>query len=217
MRGVKKNKTRITLALTANADGSDALPVLYLGHAAKPRCFKNRKPETFGFNYRNNKKAWMTSEIYGEWLRALDRDMRAAGRHILLLLDNASSHAAKDLALTNVKVRKLPPNTTAFLQPMDAGIIAAFKLRYRRKQVEWVYGKIKRGEDIGKKAYAVDQRQAMEWCEEIWHDMKNTPTIGNCFRHTGVVFNGVDERSGSSYGDDVSVEEVILRASQIHL
>ncbi|KAL3662940.1 hypothetical protein V7S43_011886 [Phytophthora oleae] len=41
-RGVKKNKTRITLALTANSDGSDSLPPLCLGRAKQLYCFKKR-------------------------------------------------------------------------------------------------------------------------------------------------------------------------------
>lgn len=217
MRGVKKNKTRITLALTSNADGSDTLPILFLGRAAKPRCFSGKTPAECGFHYKNNSKAWMTGAVYRDWLRALDRDMRAAGRHILLLLDNASSHSSGGLALTNVRVHKLPPNTTAYLQPMDAGIIATFKQHYRRKQLEWVFGKIKRREKIDKNAYKIDQRQAMEWSEAIWEDMRKTQTMHNCFRHTGVIFNGVDERSSCSYGDDVKVDEVILRTSQFHL
>ena len=35
--GVKGKKTRLTYALTANADGSDKLPALIIGKAAQPR------------------------------------------------------------------------------------------------------------------------------------------------------------------------------------
>ncbi|KAL3671352.1 hypothetical protein V7S43_019095 [Phytophthora oleae] len=56
-RGVKKNKTRITLALTANSDGSDALPPLFLGRAKQPYCFKKRTVAQLGFEYKANQKA----------------------------------------------------------------------------------------------------------------------------------------------------------------
>ncbi|KAE9215230.1 hypothetical protein PF004_g14824 [Phytophthora fragariae] len=78
-RGVKKTKTRIIIALTANADGSDALPPLFLGRAKQPYCFKKRSASQLGFEYKANQKAWMTGQVFREWLLNLDRDMRAAG------------------------------------------------------------------------------------------------------------------------------------------
>ncbi|RAW29132.1 hypothetical protein PC110_g14509 [Phytophthora cactorum] len=220
-RGVKKDKTRITVALTANTDGTDALPAFVLGRAKQPYCFKKRSAEELGFEYRSNEKAWMTGLIFREWLLDLDRNMRACGRHVLLLIDNASSHKTGDIICTNVRVELLPPNTTAFLQAMDAGIIALFKVAYRRKQLRWLYDKIKNGDSIGKKVYAVDQLQAMQWSKDIWRELQGKRTIESCFRHTGIVFNAVDERSKdaefSSYGVDVEVEDIIIRAGQLSL
>jgi hypothetical protein len=100
------------------------LAAAILGRAKQPYCFKKQTGEELGFSYRSNKKAWMTGLFFREWLLNLDREMRSPGRHILLLLDNASSHKPGDIVCTNVQVEFLPPNTTAFLQPMDAGIIA---------------------------------------------------------------------------------------------
>jgi hypothetical protein len=73
---------------------------------------------------------------------------------------------------------------------MDAGIIAAFNRAYRRKQLLWIYDKIKRGEKL-KKVYAVDQLQAMRWSKEIWEKHQQKSTVKNCFQHTAVVFSGV--------------------------
>ncbi|KAE9042025.1 hypothetical protein PR003_g6223 [Phytophthora rubi] len=219
MRGVKKKKTRLTLVMTANADGSNALPILYLGHAKKPRCFNKKSAKSLGFNYKANTKAWMTRVIFQEWLRGVDLEMRAAGRHILLLLDNASSHDVGDLALTNVTVQHLPPNTTACIQPMDAGIIASFKAAYKKRQIRYVYNKLREPGSIKKDPYAIDQLQAMKWSDEIWREVTKKDTIKNCFRHTGVCFLGPkdkpDDMTSSSYGDDVQVDEVILRLSSM--
>ncbi|KAG2935928.1 hypothetical protein PC115_g4736 [Phytophthora cactorum] len=55
---------------------------------------------------------------------------------------------------------------------MDADIIASFKVAYRRKQLRWVYDKIKNGDSIGKKVYAVDQLQAMQWSKDIWRELQ---------------------------------------------
>ncbi|OWZ11881.1 hypothetical protein PHMEG_00015038 [Phytophthora megakarya] len=46
-------KTRITVAFCANADGSEMLPLLYIGRAFKPRCLKKTGKE-HGFNYEKN-------------------------------------------------------------------------------------------------------------------------------------------------------------------
>ena len=54
------------------------------------------------------------------------------------MYDNAGGHNLPvDFMklLTNVTMQQLPPNTTFVLQPCDAGIIAAFKARYRAKVV----------------------------------------------------------------------------------
>ena len=50
---------------------------------------------------------------------------------VLLLLDNAGGHP-DELYYEGVKVEFLPPNTTSVLQPMDQGIIRAFKALYTR-------------------------------------------------------------------------------------
>lgn len=62
--GVKGDKTRLTLAFCANADGSDRRPPLFLGHARKPRCFEKKEGKSLGFDYWFNKKAWMTGTIF---------------------------------------------------------------------------------------------------------------------------------------------------------
>ena len=74
--------------------------------------------------------------------------MAAQRKHILMLMDNASSHRISSIALekihgldsfklSNVLVVYLPPNTTSKVQPLDAGIIAAFKQRYRAHLLRW--------------------------------------------------------------------------------
>ncbi|KIJ26760.1 hypothetical protein M422DRAFT_191800 [Sphaerobolus stellatus SS14] len=64
MSGKKSDKFRITLSLACNADGSKKLPPIFIGKSAKPRCFKGKTPQSLGFDYYNNKKAWMTMDIF---------------------------------------------------------------------------------------------------------------------------------------------------------
>ena len=46
--------------------------------------------------YRNNKKAWMRTDIWEKWLKFIDKGFRIQGRQVLLLVDNASSHTAPE-------------------------------------------------------------------------------------------------------------------------
>ncbi len=55
--------------------------------------------------------------------------MRAQGRNIILLIDNAPTHSLyENTNLTNITIEFLSPNTTAHLQPCDQGIINSFKV-----------------------------------------------------------------------------------------
>jgi hypothetical protein len=138
LAGRKKNKERLSIALCTNADGSHKLNPLVIGKFAKPRCFKNINIGNLPVIYRNNSKAWMLSTIFQEWLQEFDRQVgqRHGGQRILLLIDNCSSHKIENLILSYVDVYFLPPNTTSKLQPLDAGIIMAFKKHYRRYHIK---------------------------------------------------------------------------------
>jgi hypothetical protein len=57
LSGLKKEKARISLALTGNGDGTERVPIWAIGTAKKPRCFKNINVESLGLKWRANKKA----------------------------------------------------------------------------------------------------------------------------------------------------------------
>ncbi|KAF0764946.1 hypothetical protein AaE_003022, partial [Aphanomyces astaci] len=87
--GTKKSKKRITLALTTNATGTDMIDPLFIGTAAKPRCFSGATGADLGFDYQSSKKAWMNGVIFNKYLTALDEKMVEQDRKILMLVDNA--------------------------------------------------------------------------------------------------------------------------------
>jgi hypothetical protein len=187
IEGMKKDKTRISIALCVNSDGSEKEELMIIGHSAKPRAFNKRTGRQLGFCYRYNKKAWMTSQLFQEWLQRFDSRMRHDQRQVLLLLDNAPTHMVKNLALSNVQVTFLPPNTTSRIQPMDAGIIAAFKKRYRSFHLSHAIDRDAAGEKL---IYKVDILKAMKWAKAAWNAI--TPeTIANCWRHTGLLATNV--------------------------
>lgn len=203
MSGRKKLKKRLTVAIAANADGSCKLPLLFVGTARQPRCFGKSTASELGVDYTSSAKGWMTSALFRVWLEHFNEKMRAEGRQTLLLLDNASPHRVTE-ALSNVTLRFLPPNTTAHLQPQDAGIIQAFKSRLNKIRnahiVDKLDGILEREENEGSiisvhdvdQLYNVSVLDAMTWAQEAWSSVTSV-TITNCWRHTGILAEDVYE------------------------
>lgn len=79
--GGKHSKERLTVLLAVNKDGSEKLKPLVIGKAMKPRCFKGVK--SFPTDYRANKKAWMTTELFNNWLLTVNGDMKRRKRILL--------------------------------------------------------------------------------------------------------------------------------------
>ena len=182
--GVKGTKVRLTYLFTANADGSEKLPPLIIGKAKKPRAFEKKTGAQLGFHYRNNAKAWMTGDIYQEWLRQWDHKLGERKRKIVLLQDNFSGHIVPD-GLQNIRVLNFKPNLTAHVQPMDQGIIGSFKARYRAKYFQWAINRYERG-ITPSDMYNIDQLQAMRLANIAWDDV-DTTTIRNCWRKAGIL------------------------------
>lgn len=191
--GRKQIKKRLTVAVCSNADGTTKLPLLFVGAVQKPRCFLGKSAAELGLQYERTAKGWMTSRLFEQWLSEFDSQMRVEKRRVLLLVDNVSSHKAS-ADLTNVTLQMLPPNTTSFLQPQDAGIIAAFKARIRKMQqrrvVDLFDELLSQEDDIGEKdvdaLFNVDVLTAMRWAEEAWHEV-SSEAITRCWQHTQIL------------------------------
>lgn len=69
--GLKQEKARISVLFCCNSDGSEKIKPLFIGTAKKPRAFAAASINIGNLNliWKSNKKAWMTSEIFEEWLR----------------------------------------------------------------------------------------------------------------------------------------------------
>nr|CCA19874.1 PREDICTED: similar to Tigger transposable elementderived protein 6 putative [Albugo laibachii Nc14] len=126
-----------------------------------------------------------------------DARMRSDNRKILLLLDNVSSHHAHE-TLTHVEIRKLPTNTTAHLQPLDAGVIRNFKSIISKKKALYYADRLDEilsrfGEDgqetlerVLEAIGNVDVFVAMRWAQAAWASVTCT-TITYCWRHTEIL------------------------------
>ncbi|UYV60678.1 hypothetical protein LAZ67_1001867 [Cordylochernes scorpioides] len=171
-RGVKRMKQRITVLLCCNSTGTDKRRLLIIGKSAKPRCFRNFSPH-FYCTYTSNSKAWMTSNIFQEWLLQFNKQLVSEGRRILLLLDNATSHCVPNDGLSNIKIHFLPPNMTASLQPLDNGIIKSFKAQYRKLQLQKMV-------ELADAHLPTELRldYAVRYCKMAWDSVTPSATAG---------------------------------------
>ena len=104
-----------------------------IGKSVKPRCFKHVK--SLPYCYRAQPKSWMSSFLFDEWVKELDRKFEKENCKIVLTVDNCSAHPIVD-GLKAVELVFLPPNTTSKTQPMDQAVICSLKAKYRRKIIK---------------------------------------------------------------------------------
>jgi hypothetical protein len=79
----KQSKERLNVLFGTNWSGTEKLDLLVIGKSKKPRCFKNVK--SLPVDYAANKTAWMTSEIFVNYIRKCDEKFHAQGRKVLFL------------------------------------------------------------------------------------------------------------------------------------
>lgn len=182
--GGKLSKDRVTVLVSANMSGTEKLPLFLIGKSKRPRCFKGIK--TLPVKYQNNKKAWMTSELFADWLKKVNADMRAQKRKIIMFVDNCTAHNNMP-KLDYVQLLYLPTNTTSKLQPMDQGIINNFKVYYRKEVVQYVLKSIEEN-----KSPEINILQAMRFARKAWFSVSKT-TISNCFKKAGFKVTNVSE------------------------
>ncbi|XP_037803619.1 tigger transposable element-derived protein 6-like [Penaeus monodon] len=126
----------------------------------------------------------MSSEIFEEWVRKVDRKFWVDGRKIALIIDNCPTHPTLS-NLTNVQLVFLPPNTTSILQPMDQGVIRSLRAYYRGKAVRL----ISRALEEKKPCPKISILQGMKLLADSW-ELVAKETIINCFRKAGIPPDG---------------------------
>lgn len=175
--GGKQSKLRYTVWVCANMTGSEKCKLLIIGKYERPRCMANVK--NLPVIYKSNKRAWMTSAIFENYLKDWDGKLRRQNRKILLLVDNCAAHP-KNLILRNIRLEFLPPNCTSVVQPMDQGIIKCLKTHYRRS----VMCRLIQSLD-NKEPFNITLLDSIKLIAQGWNEVTPT-TIRNCFRHAGL-------------------------------
>jgi hypothetical protein len=214
--GTKKSKDRITIALTSNADGSEKFLSWVIGKSENPRCFSKINRKNLRIIYRFNNTKWMTGLICEEYLQWLNNKMRSEGRKVLLLLDNFSGHElAVQLVgglqgLSHVRIAWLPRNTTSSWQPMDQGIIASFKLQYRKL---WIAFMLREYEADKNPQKTVNLLRAVQWIQAAWETSVTTDTIQKCWWKSTLIKKPIpgELEEDTIVVDDGSADRIELR------
>ena len=84
----------------------------------------------------------------------------------------------------NVVCLYLPPNVTSVIQPLDQGIIAAFKAHYRRQHVAFNLSELDNG--TKQKDIRVNMLQVLQWMREARRYVECEP-IANCWVKSGIL------------------------------
>ncbi|BFI22970.1 hypothetical protein MPTK1_8g17760 [Marchantia polymorpha subsp. ruderalis] len=181
---LKKANERITVALTANMDGSMKLPPLVINKYNRPHAFASRNisnPVNLGVLWHANRLAWMSITIFEKFLQDFENRMMFAGKkRVLLLVDSAHSHkfgnVEKDLRITVVRFL---PSSSGLGQPLDAGLVSCFKAYYRTLLLKHQANCRLMGKDA-----RIDVYNAVVLLEKAWRSHVTPITISNCWRYT---------------------------------
>lgn len=151
---IQKHLEVITVMLCANLDGTEKLDPMIIGRYENYSSFKNhfreettisnsgdlgqdihlgeRMAKKFGVSYHSNKKSWLTSTLFHDWLVSWDKRLVSDDRKIWILLDDSCSHRIVNLHLQNIQLIYTSSNSR-FL-PFNWGVLEEFKTRYRIQQ-----------------------------------------------------------------------------------
>jgi hypothetical protein len=77
------------------------------------------------------------------------------------------------LKLKNVTLRFLPPNTTSKFQPLDLGIIRAFKVRYRKHMLKHPIAKIDMCDDKISLTKEINVLDPIHWMNQSWTETES--------------------------------------------
>ncbi|XP_070618149.1 tigger transposable element-derived protein 1-like [Erythrolamprus reginae] len=157
--GFKAMKDRVTLIMCGNAAGFLLKPGL-IYKSRNPRALKNRNKNSLPVYWMHNPKAWITKPLTRDWFHQcfipqveVYLARKGIDFKVLLLMDNAGGHDHLDHEHDGVQVEFLPPNTTSLIQPMDQGIIRAFKALYTRNSLGSIVEAMDADDNFTLKAY----------------------------------------------------------------
>ncbi|CAG8760824.1 8186_t:CDS:2, partial [Rhizophagus irregularis] len=184
------DKTRITVLLGCNSNGTEKIKPLVIGNAQKPHCLRGINISNLPVSYYWNKKAWMTQDIFRHWIKILDNKFQVQKRQVLILLDNASSH---------LEPKKKEANNNELYNSDETSAAESSHTAKNKKGKKRAVSKPKKS-------------QAINYLSDAWLDVSQN-TISNCWAKAGIFpsVNHVQREVASDQIDmelDVKFEEI---------
>jgi hypothetical protein len=122
----------------------------------------------------------MTTKIFEEYLTQLGRKLGANNRKILLIIDQHAAHPKNTKFFSNIEVVFLPANCTGQLQPLDLGVIHAFKCHYTEQFIQKTVAMLDEGLLQEATQIKLDVLSAVHFIAQAWRLITPT-TIKNWF------------------------------------
>jgi hypothetical protein len=209
----KAANDRVTVVMCCNADGSHKIDLTIIGKHQTHKCFTNWLPSACNVQYLSNNNAWQTGETFREWLQHFSSSVserHGPGQVVWLTMYNSSAHCIPNdaeqklwservhgFAWRNLNVVFLTPNITSHAQPLDQGIMVAYKAGYRRRHCAYLLAccetELEKRSAGGAESvcvcadsFTVDMRQVIEWSVGAWKDVA-VDTIRFCWQRSRVL------------------------------
>src|SRR6266542_610525 len=128
--------------------------------------------------------------------------MRRQNRNILLLVDNALTHALYETTyLTNITIKYLPLNTTSHLQPCDQGIINSFKSQYQKLYLRNQVKAFDKFREFGIEPVEININKCIKYVAFAWNNIISA-TIKHCWTKADILPNNDDEDYANAKFED---------------
>ncbi|XP_075786173.1 tigger transposable element-derived protein 4 [Pelodiscus sinensis] len=188
----KLSKERITVVVSANMDGSEKLPLLVIGKNKNPHCFKDVK--SLAVNYAGNNMAWMTSEVFDQWMHKLDEKFQAQQRQVVIFIDSSPAHPVVK-NLKSIELVFFPPSSSSKFIAMKQGVIRSLKVKYRHRLLKRFVDCVE-----GSKAFTLTLLDAADMLHLSWRNV--TPeTIIKSYNKAGFI-----SQTGENGDSDIEIE-----------
>ena len=202
------SKVRLTGMAAGNVFG-ERFQMFVIGKSVNPRCFNDIT--NIPCRYRAQKKSWMSSELFEEWVRELDCKLGSERRKISLIIDSCSAHPEVS-GLQWVELILLPPNT----QPMNQGVIRTLKAKYRSLAVKKQILNLENGSELPKFSILT----AMMMLQKSWDSVPNQ-TFTNCFKKAGISYETVELEKTLNFENtlfgDLEVDKNVIRELELDI